>query len=114
MTSTGRVRVPGLGRFLGDLRAARDAITDTTGPDTEAAEEVADRVRDAAPVRTGRLRASTRIHRAKVAVEAPYAAYVEARAPFAGPAVDAAAPAVEGIYTEHVTHALTANLSTHY
>lgn len=71
------VRVPGLDRFLYDLRRFVGRVEDTHVPDREARERVSAAIALVAPKRSGRLAASTHPDATGVEISAPYAGPIE-------------------------------------
>jgi cytochrome c peroxidase len=106
----GGVELHGGEQLLAGLDAARSYLENTAEADRKAGELVSDRVRTAAPKRTGYLRSTVGYELVTggydLVVAAPYAAKVEARKPYAHNTVEAALPDVVNIYAEHADEAL--------
>lgn len=107
---SGGVELRGGEQLLAGLDAARTALAQTDDADRAAGQLVADRVRDAAPKRTGYLASTvgyeTTTAGFELVVAARYAAAVEARRPYAHTTVEAALPDVVDLYAEHVEDVL--------
>lgn len=107
------MRVPGLPRFLGDLRQAHRAALDLKVPDQEAGAILARALSSRSRRRTGRLAASWSSTGHGATSSAPYAVPVEAAYPFVGGAITSAEGAVEDRYEQHLDKAL-GNVRGHY
>lgn len=100
------MRVPGLPRFLGDLRAAHAAAVDLTEPNQEAGALLARALSSRSRVRTGRLAASWSSTGHGATSSAPYAVPVQAAYPFVGGAIEAAEKPLTPLYDQHLDKAL--------
>lgn len=100
------MRVPGLPRFLVDLRQAHAAAVDTKEPDQEAGTILARALSSRSRRRTGFLAASWSSTGHGAASSAPYAVPVQAAYPFVGGAIEAAETAVTDRYEQHLEKAL--------
>jgi hypothetical protein len=108
------VSAPGRPALLADLDDLAAAVADTSAPDREAAQRLAQVLRGRAPRRTGRMADGIYPTATTVEVPAPYAPYVAARNPFVTDSIEQAASQVEEPYARHLEDAPPATLRTRY